>query len=265
MKQSIRINRKPLAYHRDRSRARARTRLRQLLLRKHRKCVISGWSNPLEIQMAHIIPKAIGYSIEYSDTDTLTNCILLSNGLHALFDNFQWTLDIFSFLDLNVESDEYFKTTLLIKKQPPISGSSISGCQNKIFKIPVQYYQSFYAHYYVYLQSNYTNRKDTANMFRECIDSPLFQHLKTLDTVTTIKEYLLSKRKDDDHSCTIILDHIVNNEDNIYKVLWHLWPLSYYTWEPRSNLSDSLHSQYEDHIEALLDPDWDPSTGKDCL
>jgi hypothetical protein len=157
----------------------------------------------------------------------------------------------------------------LIKNPPPISGSSISGCQNKIFKIPVQYYQSFYAHYYVYLQSNYTNRKDTENMFRECIDSPLFQHLKTLDTVTALKEYLLSKRKDDEwhhnQPCTIILDHITDNEGGVFKILWHLWPLSYYTWEPRSNLSDTLYSQYEDYNEALLDPDWNPSTGKDCL
>jgi len=245
---------------RAQARAKARAQLRQLLLKKHKKCAISGWSNPLEIQMAHIIPKAIGHSIEYSDTDTETNCILLSNGLHALFDNFRWTLDIFSFLDLNVESDEYFRTTLLIKDPPPIGGSSISGCQNKLFNIPVQYFPSFYAHYYVYLQSNYTNRKDTVNMFQECVESPLFRDLKTLNTVTALKEYLLSKRKDDEwqrnQPCTIILDHTANKEGSLFKILWHLWPLSYYTWEPRSNLSDSLYDQYEDYIEVLSDPDW---------
>lgn len=204
--------------------------------------------------MAHIIPRVIGYNIGYADTDTDQNCILLSNGLHSLFDNFQWTLDIFSFLDLPVESDEYFRSTMLIYKMS--DRSSLSGCENKIFSIPIRYFTSFYAHYYVYLHWNYTYGQDQTQLFQACLESELYKELRSLQTTTQIKQFLLGQRKKDRHDCTFITNHRWSCDGRNFRILWHLWSWGHSTWEPRDNLSDGLYTPYEDLVERRNDPDW---------
>lgn len=235
-----------------------RRRLRAKLLKTHKKCTISGWNNPLELQMAHIIPKKIGYHINYKHTDTEYNCVILSNSLHSLFDSFQWTIDIFSFLEHNVESDATFRTSLLIKNPPRLGQSSLSGCINRTFTIPIKYYPSFYAHYYVYLRMNYTTDVNPKQCFRDCVQSPLFKHLQTLTGTTAIKSYLLQLRarpEGHDHHCTILTGHRADK----YRVLWHLWAWEFSTWEPLEHLTGILYSQYIDYREQQDDPDWKPA------
>jgi hypothetical protein len=240
-----------------------RRKLRSKLLKTQKKCVISGWSNPLELQMAHIIPKMIGYKIGFNGTDTESNCILLSNNLHTLFDNFEWTVDIFSFMDINSECETHFKSTILIHKLPKPGQSSLSGCQDHIFIIPIRYYASFYAHYYTYLQNHYTSRPvDREDCFRRCVGTPMFKALRELTTVSAIKTYILGLRNisaTDDCTCTIVTAHQTENAlISKYRVLWNLWSWGYSTWGPRSSISDSLHNRYEDYVEDLNDPEWTP-------
>lgn len=233
-----------------------RAKLRKLLLKIYKSCVISGWNDPLEIQMAHIIPKKIGYNIKYIDTDTENNCILFSSGLHSLFDNFKWTFDIFSFLDFHVDSETHFQTTLLIHKPPKPGLSSLSGCVGKVYNIPIIYYPSLYAHYYTYLRTRYTTNKDPLTCFKECTESRLFKSLKNQKTTSGMKKYLMGLRESKRRDSGYIIAH--KSSIPTYKILWHLWSSSHCTWEPRENITDAMYLQYEDYIDHKSDPDWTP-------
>lgn len=232
--------------------SRLRTKLRRALMSKFSKCAVSGWINPLEIQMAHIIPKKIGYKIEYLETDSEENCVLLANGLHALFDGFQWTVDIFSCMDYGVESESYFKTLLLMKYKPRPGVSSLSDYVDKHVMLPIQYYPSFYAHYYTYLKVNYLGR-DPKQCFAECIKSKSFLDLKKAALLGTseVKKCIQRFRKKG-NDCTHIINHSIDG--NKYNLLWHGWSYSYNTWVPFVNISNIMTENYHEFIEHMHDP-----------
>lgn len=230
-----------------------RKKLRTKLLKTQKTCAVSGWNNPIELQMAHIIPKKIGYNIGFDWTDTEFNCILLSNNLHALFDNFEWTLDIFSFLDSDSESDIYFRSTMVMRHIPKPEKSSLSGCHNKVFNIPIKHYASFYAHYYVYLRMHYSTDTNPEMCFRACIDTPIFKELQALTSAhastSAIRNYLLDQRAQQGQQ-GIITTHTMDT----YRVLWDLWSWNQSTWETRDNIPEHIYEQYENYE----DPVWEP-------
>lgn len=228
------------------------SKLRKQLIKRHGQCAITGWKNPLEYQMAHIIPKKIGYDIGYKLTDSESNCMLLANGLHSMFDGFQWTVDIYSLLDLNVESDEYFKASLIIKNPPMPGTSSLSDYVDKLVTIPTKYYSSLYAHYYTYLKFNYSSW-DSKMTFQVCVDDPVFKTLQGLSTTSEIKSYLLAVRKDKNEYIVILDNHL-----DQYQVLWNYWSYNKRSWEHTNNLDPDIVEEYQDHKRDLLDPDWKP-------
>jgi hypothetical protein len=207
--------------------------------------------------MAHVVPKKIGYNIEYDRTDTELNCILMSTGFHALFDSFEWTLDVFSILDNDNGVEDQFDSTMLIHRPPKPGKGSLSGCVDKVFTVPIQYYASFYAHYYVYLKIHYTGAcgrlSNALRYFRECIDSRVFKELRELNTVTDIRNYLTQHYRYDDYS--IVVDCC---DDDRFRVLSNMRSWRYNTIVSRSQISDKLLGQFEDYQEQLDDPDWIP-------
>lgn len=239
-----------------------RGKLRKVLLRTYGKCAITGWKNPLEIQMAHIIPKHIGYALKYPDTDSINNCMLLANGFHALFDGFQWTIDVFSFLDLCVGSDTdsegTFKAFLIMKNPPKPGESCMSPYVDQLIKIPIRYFPSMFAHYYTYFKVNYCLWKPH-DAFQQCIASQIFQDLKRLKTTSAIQDYLLELR-DGVNECTVVLDHqiVPYSENPEVRVLWNYWSYGHVSWEPSENICEHALQEYEDYTERVADPDWKP-------
>lgn len=227
-------------------------KLRKQLIQKHGRCTITGWTNPLEYQMAHIIPKKIGYHIGFKKTDSESNCMLLANGLHSMFDGFEWTIDIYSFLDLGIDNNDYFKAFLIIKNLPGPGLSSISNYVNTLVNIPTKYYASVYAHYYTYFKYNYSSC-DPALSFKNCIDNPLFKSLSLMTKTTEIKKYILGLRKGI-KECFILL----NDKNGSYKALWNYWSYGHISWAKKEQLSESILEEYLDHTEGLTDPTWIP-------
>ena len=224
--------------------------------------MISGWTNPLELQMAHIIPKIIGHRIGYEGTDTINNCVLLSSGLHALLDNFKWTLDIFSITDIDTDSEDHFKAGMIIKHIPKTGQSSLSGCHGQIYSIPVRYFASFYAHHYVYMRMNYTVDSRPSDCFKRCIESPIWNTLKNLTTVTEIKQFLLAHRTLSSDMDLIVGHTTDTTSTNIYLVARHLWSWDNIVCVLEHNISDLLLKQYQDYLEDLHDLEWTPSGSK---
>jgi hypothetical protein len=230
-----------------------RGKLRKHLIKHYGgKCVITGWKNPLEFQMAHIIPKKIGYDIGHLETDSENNCMLLANGLHSMFDGFEWTVDIYSLLDFSIDKEDSFKGFLIMKNPPSPGSSSLATYVDTLVNIPTRYYASLYAHYHTYLKYNYSSW-DPKLSFQVCTKDPVFQALSQLTTTSDIKKYLLQLRTSR-KNITVIMD----DKESCHRVLWNYWSYNYNTWEATSSLPSSVVEEYNDHKEGLTDPEWKP-------
>lgn len=209
----------------------------------------------------------MGKHITYN-TNTELNCWLLGNGLHTLFDSFHWTVDIFSFLDFNVDSESEFKSFLVIKDLPKEGSSQLSLYVNKVFNIPVRYFPSLYAHYYTYLMKNFCG-ENPYNSWNHIIESDVFKELCNMETTTEMRTFLLQKRNShywngekevNKGDCTVIINQ--NNNNDTVNVVWDYYKFIDNTWVPSTNVSDDLLSKYVDFQERLQDPDWTPKRGK---
>lgn len=213
------------------------TLIRQSLIKKYGKCVITGWSNPSEYQSAHIVPKSIGYSIGFDRVNDDSNCMLLTNSLHTIFDEMGWTIDIYRFLDDNINDNHSFKATMIIKDPPKLGTSMLCEYVDKTFTLPIVYLPSLYLHYHCYLQYNYTKGHTLEELFRHHIMSPVYQELSKLKTTSEFKRYFLMKRsKSKYHPVSVISDY---RKPNLYKVIWDYWGQSHNTWEPYLNINNT--------------------------
>ena len=199
-------------------------KLRKLVLKKMKKCHISGYTNPLEIQLSHIIPKFMNRYLCYN-TDTELNCWLLSNGLHTLFDNFHWTVDIFSLMDLNNKSESEFKTFLLMKNKPIFGSSQLANYVDKVLTIPIKYFPSLYAHYYCYLNINY-NGGICNQSWKYITNTHEFKQFSSCKTKTQIIEYIKSKRiihKANDYM-------VIKRDKDKLCIVKNFWSFSHKKW-----------------------------------
>lgn len=240
--------------------------LRKSILIKQKKCAISKFSNAREIQVAHIIPKCINNAIWY-DTNTELNCWLLGNGLHSTFDSFEWTVDIFSFLDFNVESDSFFKSFLVMKNKPKEGTSQLSIYTDTTFNIPIQYFPSLYAHYYTYLMKNFRGEEPDSS-WKYIVETDLFRNLCSMQTTSEIKSYLMDQREkhwkvnngayveQKRGNCTVVINQ--NREQDSINVVWDYYKFLDNSWEPLSSVSKDLLDNYLDFKEKIDDPDWTP-------
>lgn len=229
---------------------RRRPSLRQQLLREG-ACSITGWKSPEEIECAHILPRSIGYNIGFRNTDTLENCILFSRGLHSLFDNMRWTVDIFGILDYGVQSESYFSAMIITYHNIQPGTSALSEYVNKLIKFPTRNYASLYLHYMAYLMYNYTligNRNLTEIYKLLTQPESIYYNLTNLKSTTEIREYLLNLREiksknlpDGEYPAICI----VADKNNQYKVVWDLYSQTHITWEPEKNVRGNIiYEQY---------------------
>lgn len=232
-----------------------RSKIRRALVRRYGSCAVTGYKNALEYQSAHIIPKSVGYRIGFEGVDSMENCILLSNGLHALFDNFVWCFDVFTFLDLGIGSEDTFRCTIMTKIPPKEGTSCICPYLNKILEIPTVYLPNLYVQYLVYLRNNYhTDHEDNDALYTEYLGTAEYRELCGLKGTSQFRDYFMAKRAEP--YTTTVLSHRETREQREYKVLWRYWSYSHVTWEPEANLATGAFEVYSTYLECLHDPTW---------
>jgi len=224
--------------------------LRKELLKNTSQCLITGWNNPRECECAHIVPKSYGYNIKFPDVNNVSNCCLLSNGLHALFDDMQWTLDIYYFLNQGV-SDETSFSAMIVSTDTPSKRSILNNYKKTVITVPLSKYASFMMHYYAYHLYNYTNNNNLGEIYKKLWNSGIYQEVKACKTTSHLKKLLLKMRANANALQPVTC--ILGKSRNKYRVLWEYYDYSYVTKEPLENIEYTI--AYNDY-EHLIDPNY---------
>ena len=147
--------------------------LRGNLIKKYGKCILTGWSNPLEYQAAHIVPRHVGYHLNFPRVNADENCILLTNTLHTIFDDMAWTFNMKK-AEPDPEDNEQFTTEILVREDYDVSESILSLYASTDIKIPSVYIPSLYLHYSVF---QYQGTDDIKNLYNHFIKSRTYRGL----------------------------------------------------------------------------------------
>jgi hypothetical protein len=210
-------------------------RKRTLKNRGHR-CILSGFVNVHELETAHIVPRSITRTLRSLDS----NVFILSSGLHALFDKFRWTFDLFEFVDTIQPNDKYFQCHVITVDDP--SNSSLAEIINIKHTIPIDHLPYLFLHYCVYLKVNYTLDADIPTLYQKYMITPIYLNLLTIKSTLQAQKLIQSHRN-------MYYDVIVAHKSNLYLVAWSLHPKSAWTWEPANNIQGSGFTEYHDFIK----------------
>ena len=177
----LRFPKRYLSTHRSRN-------VRGKLIRKYGKCVITGWSSPLEFQAAHIVPRHVGHALNFPLVNHSTNCILLSNSLHSIFDDMVWSFDMMNIKPVKVKDKEdddddlKFKTKIVIRPNYPVNESILSMLHRKKITVPAVYIPSLYLHYMVFIDLQKDGAPSITELYRKHIESDTYKDIRTLNT-----------------------------------------------------------------------------------
>ena len=156
--------------------------LRSNLIKKYGQCILTGWSNPLEYQAAHIVPRHVGYALNYQRVNSDDNCMLLTNTLHTIFDDMVWTFNMKQ-AQPDPTDNTCFTTGILVRPSYPVNKSILSSYVSGNFKIPSVYIPSMYLHYKVFLdQEQGQGQEDIKYLYDLFIKSRTYKKLLKVKT-----------------------------------------------------------------------------------
>lgn len=225
--------------------------LRKQLLKQQDKCIVTGWSNSKECSCAHIVPRSIGLQIGFQKVDTVCNCTLLANSIHTLFDDMDFTFDIYYFLNLGI-TDDTLITTRIITKKHIVPGTSILGQYiDKLISIKVDNFPSFLMHYYAYHMFHYTPNNDLTDIYRKIYTTGLYHEIQFLDTASKLKDFFLTIHNRQKKIGMYDVLAIIKKQGHLYKILWDYWDYSHTTNEHYETVKNC--QAYEDY-EMIEDP-----------
>lgn len=230
-------------------------RLRKQVM-KSAGCLVTGWDNPIECECAHIVPKACGYNMNFKDVDTPNNCCILSNGMHALFDNMVWTFDIYYLMDKCKNKSRTFTTKIICCRNKRNGKSILNNYLNSEFQVPIANFPSFFLHYYAYHIYNYSNTNDIKEVYNDVWNrlKHIYDNLKTCKSVAQIKKYIIRLRQEQTGSNSAVC--ILGRAGEYYRILWDYYSYSHASNETLSTVESTV--VYEDY-QQRQDPDYIPN------
>uniref|UniRef100_A0A6C0J7T7 HNH nuclease domain-containing protein n=1 Tax=viral metagenome TaxID=1070528 RepID=A0A6C0J7T7_9ZZZZ len=229
-----------------------RSVLRAEVLKNTPQCLITKWNNPYECECAHIVPRCYGYDMSFPNVNHTSNCCLLSNGIHALFDSMQWTLDIYYFLNNRITDEYSFCAKLILTKNITDCNTSsiLSAYKNTIIKVPIEKYASFMMHYYAYHAYNFSSEKDLGKIYQRMWDKGLYNKFSKYKTVSELKTFILNYRKTQIINNLLFPIVCINGIDKKYaNVIWDYYDYSFISKEPISSIKDT--EAYNEYISIM--------------
>jgi len=182
--------------------------LRPSMISKYGKCIITN-VNPVECDVAHIVPSAIcdRYKLWYKYYKY--NTLFLCKNLHITFDKYLWTFDIYSTVQLD---DKWVTMDIIINKTANNDITySINSYNENTVKIPIKCIPFLYINYQIFMYKNYqikpslaaplTNKYYSVIFNDELYDKLLSQPIYLLQLIaenqnTSKIAYILDKKYD---------------------------------------------------------------------
>lgn len=227
--------------------------IRKELQDKYGQCMITGWNNPTEYECAHIVPRAIGQKLGMSNVNMTSNCILLCNGMHALFDSMQWTMDIYQFLDMEITDEHTFKTKIISYKLSAYKNTDArTGILDEYtdiqLDIPIANYASLFLHYHAYYRYNYENKRDLGDIYDDLLKTEIYRKIRNFSKTSEFRQFLLelrdSYKEAEFHPITAVVNHQNIKTESWSEIVWEYWSPEYKSWKKTdwiTGISDPLN------------------------
>jgi len=230
---------------------------RESLEKTYRKCTISG-IDVSECEGAHIVPRNICAKFNLKFIFHSANGLLLSRNLHASFDNYIWTFDIYDFQEIPGDMNHVLLSTIIIKnrKNYTIRQYQKDGEKLRYFKVPINSIPYLYIHYNMFLLKNYNFYLETeVQMYQKFLESGFFYSILQNPYMffSLIKEYhaeinIMPTQK----QYRVVLNQKYSlTGENTYLVLWDFMPFSEASWVPEFMLSYKEPIQDFEYLRSI--------------
>lgn len=234
------------------------TQFRDAVSSRDKTCLISKF-NECECDACHIVPLYIcdqfGFPFQYDRC----NGILMTKSLHALFDKFYWTFDIY---DLIFKNKKYWCKLLI---SPNHLNLSVNYYKNQYINIPLECFPFMYVHYQIFIAYHHDMKIDILKLYQEIINQDkVFYYLYKINIPIQslleknfrnflIENKIIQLNHDKEYFVNAIIKHKEKSDQDYYFIWWDHLPYSDSSWEPQNNLNDQSIKHYNNFKEEVED------------
>jgi hypothetical protein len=238
---------------------------RQMICLRDKNCLVTGLCE-YECDAAHLIPYKICEKYAPQFIFDSRNGIFLCKNLHACFDKYLWTFDLYDVIYNPVKGRYYCRVIVYDNHK----NMTINQYKDQYVEIPIQIWPFLYVQYQVFIAIHYEAQPphDIESIYREILQTdPIFnylhQHEIPLDAHLSkgMHGFLQSQGLITTQECDVffvntILKHRSTNEGDSYLVWWDHLPISMSTWEWESQLNRTTLDEYYTRIEQRMDENY---------
>lgn len=189
-------------------------------------CIITKL-NEFECDAAHIIPYKICDKYAPEFIYDIRNGLFLSKNIHALFDKFYWTFDIYDII-YDATTGQYASRLIIY---PNHRNMSINVFKDQYVVIPIENYPFLYTHYQLFISYHYDLNINIDKFYQEIItEDRAFKYLCThtlpINHILnkTVKQFLYSygliklHNNNTDYFVNAIIKNKTRHDKNYYLV-----------------------------------------------
>jgi len=225
---------------------------------RDKNCLVTKF-NECECDACHIIPYAICDKNTYPFLFDRRNGLFLTKSLHALFDRFYWTFDIY---DIRMESNRYMCRLLVSPNQKKLS---INNYRGQYIPIPLECFPFLYVHYQIFIAYNYDSSINISNVYNEIIKEDavfhyLYQNNLPIESLLKknfknflIKNGIIKMNNNEEFFVNAIIKHKETSNQDYYFIWWDHLPYSESSWEPKKHLKKYSIESYFQQVEEMDD------------
>lgn len=241
-------------------------KFRHLVQDRDKKCLVTGLCG-YECDAAHIIPYNICHEYSLQFIYDRRNGIFLSKNIHALFDRFYWTFDIYDVIWSPISNK--YSCRIIVVPNHKHKHLTINQYKDQYIEIPIEIIPFLYTHYQLFIIYNYTRnaKKLMEQDYREIIqDDKVFNYLVThelpIDAFLnkTFRQFLIDNGiisvVDQEHDVNAIIKHTLYADTSYYLIWWDHIPRNDATFEPLENISSRMVIEYHQRVESIKDLDY---------
>ena len=213
----------------------------ELKKRFNNQCILSKITT---FEAIHIIPRFICQHLEYNDLILNSyNGLLMTNTLHAEFDRYYWSFDIYNITYI----DDKWITLPIVINPNYRRKLLIHSYKNDRIKVPCESIAFLWVHYQIFLTYNFSKMtQNITELYRDILNSRQFDIIyNNPQMINTISD-------------NFVPSHIISARKfkQEFLVIDRYRPIGEMRWLSIDEIDNNLIENYLEYSESLDDPDW---------